>query len=139
MSGPAVMFRDVALLAPLTRDLERATWFIELELGALAAKDAATADLRRTALAYLGAGGSPIETAQQLQVHRNTVVYRLKRITELLGQTPHRADAGDSCRAPPRVHPRLRRRRGPWHFDRRSHDARFAARAPGGVVVDGSG
>jgi DNA-binding PucR family transcriptional regulator len=44
-----------------------------------------SADLLRTLEAYLACGGSPQETAQRLHTHRNTVLYRLQRIGDLLG------------------------------------------------------
>lgn len=84
--GPMVLHRDVTLLAPLVRDAERARWFVDRELGALAAADPVVLDLRRTALTYLETGGSLVTTAQRLHVHRNTVVYRMKRVGELLGR-----------------------------------------------------
>ena len=55
-------------------------------LGALlSADERGSADLLRTLEAYLACGGSPQETAQRLHTHRNTVLYRLQRIGELLG------------------------------------------------------
>ncbi|HET7767521.1 MAG TPA: helix-turn-helix domain-containing protein [Chloroflexota bacterium] len=55
-------------------------------LGALLrAGERGSVDLLRTLEAYLACGGSPQETAQRLHTHRNTVLYRLQRIGELLG------------------------------------------------------
>ena len=42
-------------------------------------------ELLRTLDAYIACGGSPLDTAQRLHAHRNTVLYRLDRIAELLG------------------------------------------------------
>ena len=39
----------------------------------------------RTLDAYIASSGSPLDTAQRLHAHRNTVLYRLDRIAELLG------------------------------------------------------
>ena len=43
------------------------------------------ADLMSTLEAYFAAHGSPTDTAQRLRVHRNTVLYRLRRIEEIGG------------------------------------------------------
>lgn len=44
--------------------------------------------LRSTLLAYLEAGGSQVEAAARLGVHRNTLSYRLKQIGSLTGTEP---------------------------------------------------
>lgn len=44
--------------------------------------------LRATLLAYLEAGGSQVEAAARLGVHRNTLSYRLKQIGTLTGAEP---------------------------------------------------
>jgi purine catabolism regulator len=46
------------------------------------------ADLVQTLDSYIAAGNSPSETAARLHLHRNTVLYRLRRIRELLGRDP---------------------------------------------------
>ncbi|ROO87587.1 PucR-like helix-turn-helix protein [Actinocorallia herbida] len=84
-------YRDIALVGLLTSDHERAQWFVDEQLGSLAGDDRLTADLRRTLLSYLDNGGSLIRAAADLHVHRNTVVYRLRRAEQLLG---HPASAG---------------------------------------------
>ena len=56
------------------------------ELGGLATDSDALADLRTTALYYLESGRSLAQTAVALNVHRNTVLYRLARIERLLGR-----------------------------------------------------
>jgi purine catabolism regulator len=45
-------------------------------------------DLVHTLEAYLAAGNSPSETAARLHLHRNTVLYRLRRIRALLERDP---------------------------------------------------
>jgi DNA-binding PucR family transcriptional regulator len=80
-------YDEVALISLSSTDSERAAWFVTEELGALAAPDRATADLRATLLAYLDRGSSFVRAAEALHVHRNTVVYRLRRAEELLGRT----------------------------------------------------
>ncbi|CAN5672228.1 PucR family transcriptional regulator [soil metagenome] len=56
-------------------------------LGDLAVRDKRGA-LRKTLLAYLEAGGSQVDAATSLGVHRNTLAYRLKQIAELTGIDP---------------------------------------------------
>lgn len=63
--------------------------FYEEMLGALAAYDRQKhAELVTTLEAYVAAGNSPSETAARLHLHRNTVLYRLRRIRALLGRDP---------------------------------------------------
>ncbi|MFE1983635.1 PucR family transcriptional regulator [Streptomyces mirabilis] len=81
------VYDDIALAALLTEDPERGRWFIDEELGPLAAPDRTTSDLRQTLLSYLDQGGSIARAAEALYVHRNTVVYRLRRAEELLGRS----------------------------------------------------
>ncbi|HLH24934.1 MAG TPA: helix-turn-helix domain-containing protein [Chloroflexota bacterium] len=63
--------------------------FYEEMLGPLAAYDRQKrAELVPTLEAYVAAGNSPSETAARLHLHRNTVLYRLRRIRALLGRDP---------------------------------------------------
>ncbi len=79
-------YADIAVVALLSSDLERARWFVTEELGRLGADAPALDDLRSTALCYLNSGRNLIDTARQLHVHRNTVVYRLAKVERLLGR-----------------------------------------------------
>jgi PucR family transcriptional regulator, purine catabolism regulatory protein len=45
--------------------------------------DRSSAELMTTLDAFFAANGSPTETAQRLKLHRNTVLYRLRRIEEV--------------------------------------------------------
>jgi DNA-binding PucR family transcriptional regulator len=72
------------LRALLTHDGEAAGWLAEEELAGLAAPGADLAALRLTARRYLELG-SVVAVAADLHVHRNTVIYRLKRIEDLVG------------------------------------------------------
>jgi PucR family transcriptional regulator, purine catabolism regulatory protein len=55
-------------------------------LGPLEASDAARrSEFVRTLDAFLRAGGNHMRAARDLNVHRNTLIYRLERIQELLG------------------------------------------------------
>jgi hypothetical protein len=49
-------------------------------------------DLRQTALVYLEAGGNVQETAATLNVHRQTVYYRLQKVEQVTGLTLARGD-----------------------------------------------
>jgi purine catabolism regulator len=51
-----------------------------------------TGVLLPTLRAYLAANGSPTDAAEQLHLHRNTVLYRLGRIEEILGQDLREAE-----------------------------------------------
>jgi DNA-binding PucR family transcriptional regulator len=49
----------------------------------LAYDERSSAELMATLDAFFAANGSPTETAQRLRLHRNTVLYRLRRIEEV--------------------------------------------------------
>jgi DNA-binding PucR family transcriptional regulator len=49
-------------------------------------------DLERTVLAYLSAGGNLNAAARSLQLHRNTMLYKLDRAARLLGVDLREAD-----------------------------------------------
>ncbi len=70
----------------MSADQERARWFVNEELGNLAESGPTLDDLRETALCYLETGRNLMDTARQLHVHRNTVVYRVAKIERLLGR-----------------------------------------------------
>jgi hypothetical protein len=44
--------------------------------------------LRRTLLVFLESGGSHVEAAKRLGIHRNTLAYRLQQIADLTGRDP---------------------------------------------------
>jgi DNA-binding PucR family transcriptional regulator len=56
-------------------------------LGELPARDR-RGTLRKTLLAYLATGGSHVDAAARLGIHRNTLSYRLKQISSLTGREP---------------------------------------------------
>lgn len=83
--GASVTFwRDRALLALLTLDPARAQSFVRRVLGPLCAEGEAVSELRLTLGAYLESGESLLRAAENRNVHRNTIVYLLKRAEELL-------------------------------------------------------
>jgi hypothetical protein len=93
--APAVViWSSVSLVSMLAADVERASWFVEATLGPLAWSDPAAAEQRATLLQYLQSRGSVGRTAADRRVHRNTIVYRLRRIEESLplALADHRAE-----------------------------------------------
>ncbi|MEA2347035.1 MAG: hypothetical protein QOG62_822 [Thermoleophilaceae bacterium] len=78
--------RDVALLALLTADPERARGLALAELGPLADGDESTARLRETLIAYLACGESHVGAAERLHVHQKTVAYRVRQAEEIIGR-----------------------------------------------------
>jgi DNA-binding PucR family transcriptional regulator len=58
---------------------------VESELGELAAPDDYMARLRATLRVYLDENASPARTAGRLSVNKNTVVYRVAKVEEILG------------------------------------------------------
>ena len=86
LPGSVIAYRDIDAIALLSADPERAQWLVADELGGLAADSEVHSDLRATALWYLECGRSLVQTAAALNVHRNTVLYRLASIERLLGR-----------------------------------------------------
>jgi purine catabolism regulator len=80
--GALGVYRVLAAVSPG----EELASFYEDTLGPLVAHDRKSGgELLRTLEAYVSCGGSPLESAQRLHAHRNTVLYRLDRISEILG------------------------------------------------------
>ena len=78
---------SVSFLSLLLRDRERAEWFVSTELGPIGAGSSAPdRENRETLRIYLETGQSLADTAERLRIHRNTVVYRLKRIEHAIGR-----------------------------------------------------
>ncbi|WP_181148195.1 PucR family transcriptional regulator [Arthrobacter sp. MYb213] len=78
-------YADVAIASLLSADMALARDLVIRELGPLAENTANAGDLRTTLLCYLQEESSPHAAAQRLFVSRNTVAYRVKRASELLG------------------------------------------------------
>src|SRR5699024_10102811 len=81
---PVVRYGDIALAALLGTDMELAGWFVRDHLGPLARRDPGAAGLRATLAEFYRHNHSLVAAAEPLHVHRNTVVYRLRRIERLL-------------------------------------------------------
>lgn len=80
--------RDVAVLALLAADTERARSFVTDVLGRLDLESDSASRLRETLLAYLQERDRG-RAAEALRVHLNTVAYRLRQCEELLGRSVH--------------------------------------------------
>ncbi|GAA1016366.1 hypothetical protein Aple_020330 [Acrocarpospora pleiomorpha] len=79
-------YEDVELVALVTGDLEFARSFVRRMLGPLAEDSPRASELRDTLAEYLEVQRSVAQTARHLHTHRNTVVYRVKKIETLLGK-----------------------------------------------------
>jgi DNA-binding PucR family transcriptional regulator len=87
--GTVVRYESVALAALLTIDPAEAAGFVEAQLGELASDTDAAARLRATLRVYFEENLSPARTARRLGIHHNTVMYRVKRVEEILGRPVH--------------------------------------------------
>lgn len=85
--GSVTRYRDVAVRALATADLDQARAFVARELGPLASGDQATRRLAATVRTYLDENGSRARAARRLNVHENTVAYRLRQAEEILGRS----------------------------------------------------
>ena len=84
-AGTVVGYRAADLTALLTADPVEAVRFAAAELGELLADTDVAARLRATVRVYLEENLSQVRAARRLGIHQNTVVYRVKRVEELLG------------------------------------------------------
>jgi DNA-binding PucR family transcriptional regulator len=84
-SSAVTMFEAVEVVSAFLADPDAMRELVTRELGGLGARDEPTRRLRETALAYLRAGGSARDAAEVLGVHKNTVLYRVRGIEEVLG------------------------------------------------------
>jgi hypothetical protein len=91
--APAVtLFDEVGAVALLCADREGTRAWVRRVLGPLADPDPGIARLRETLRVFLATGGSLATTARRLQVHRNTVKYRVGRAHEVRGRAVGSAD-----------------------------------------------
>ncbi|OLT05566.1 hypothetical protein BJF90_00355 [Pseudonocardia sp. CNS-004] len=82
---------DDVLLERIVLDHPLAGELVADALAALTAYDERRgAELLRTLQAFVEASGSVTDTAREVQVHPNTVVYRLRRIARISGHDPRR-------------------------------------------------
>jgi PucR C-terminal helix-turn-helix domain/GGDEF-like domain len=81
-----VRFDDVELTCLMSSEPEAMRRLVAHALGDLARRDPSAARLRETARVYLACGANAREAAERLNMHKNTVHYRLARIEEQLGR-----------------------------------------------------
>jgi GAF domain-containing protein len=84
--GVAATAQELGFVGMLLGDNRDVSGFLDATLGPVLAYDAErSTDLEGTLVAYFAVGGSPTYAAEALQVHPNTVVRRLERVSQLLG------------------------------------------------------
>jgi DNA-binding PucR family transcriptional regulator len=81
-------FAELEVTALAAHDERRAAEFVASTLGDLAADDPSTARLRETVRIFLDEAENAPRTAARLHTHRNTVLQRVARASELLGHRP---------------------------------------------------
>jgi purine catabolism regulator len=85
-AGRQASFADLGLhrlLFAMAQHPELSDYFRGTVGDLLAYDERSSAELMATLDAFFAANGSPTETAQRLRLHRNTVLYRLRRIEEV--------------------------------------------------------
>ncbi|MCX4515122.1 helix-turn-helix domain-containing protein [Streptomyces sp. NBC_01619] len=81
-------YRELEVTVLAAQDPRRAGEFVATTLGPLAEEEPAAARLRETLRVYLEEAENAPRTAARLYTHRNTVLKRIGRATELLGYQP---------------------------------------------------
>lgn len=76
-------YADVALVDLLSRDLHAARAFVAAELGGLAGSDSTAERAREATLAVVRPQGGLAAAARELDIHRNTVLQRVRRGEQL--------------------------------------------------------
>lgn len=85
--GSVTQYRQVALQALGSVDPVQCRAFVERELGALFSDDEAAQRIATTVRTYLEENRSRSRTGKKLNIHENTVSYRLRQAEELVGRT----------------------------------------------------
>ena len=95
--GPLVAFEDVALACLMASEPEAMRRVVAHELGGLARRDPGAERLRETTRVYLECGANAREAAERLNMHKNTVHYRLARAESCAaGRSPSGASSSRS-------------------------------------------
>ena len=84
--APVTSYPELALVDTMSGDMDLARAFIATELGALAVEGRREEEERRTLLAVLDAQGGLAAAAEELGVHRNTVLQRMRRAEKRRGR-----------------------------------------------------
>lgn len=87
-AGQAATYAELEVTALAAQDDARAREFVRTTLGALADDTPAAARLRETLRVFLEEADHGPRTAARLHTHRNTILQRIARATELLGHPP---------------------------------------------------
>ncbi|WP_328412309.1 PucR family transcriptional regulator [Nocardia sp. NBC_00403] len=87
-SGRLASYRELEVTALAAHDPRRAAEFVAATLGPLADDDPAAARLRESLRVYLEEADNAPRAAARLYTHRNTILKRVARATELLGYPP---------------------------------------------------
>jgi DNA-binding PucR family transcriptional regulator len=82
------LYRELEVTSLAAQDRDRAAEFVAATLGPLAADTASAARLRDTLRIYLDEAEHAPRAASRLHAHRNTVLQRVARATDLLGHRP---------------------------------------------------
>ena len=82
------LYRDLEVATLAAQDQNRAAEFVVTTLGPLAADDPTSARLRETLRVFLAEAENAPRAAARLHTHRNTVLQRVARATDLLGHPP---------------------------------------------------
>ncbi|MCS4258017.1 DNA-binding PucR family transcriptional regulator [Rhodococcus erythropolis] len=83
---PVTAYAEMALVDTMSDDLDLARAFVVAELGPLAVAGAREAEERQALLAVLNAQGGLTAAGEELGIHRNTVLQRLRRAEERRGR-----------------------------------------------------
>ncbi|HUM00636.1 MAG TPA: helix-turn-helix domain-containing protein [Mycobacterium sp.] len=86
-ADPLTRYRDVAVAALASADVEHAASFVNRVLGSLAAADETTYRVALTLSVYLQENRSRVRAAERLTVHPNTVSYRVQQAETILGRS----------------------------------------------------
>lgn len=84
--APVTAYQDIALVDLMSGDVDLARAFVASELGGLAVTGRREDEERRALLAVLDAQGGLAAAAEELGLHRNTVLQRLRRAEERRGR-----------------------------------------------------
>ncbi|HEU4363318.1 MAG TPA: helix-turn-helix domain-containing protein [Mycobacterium sp.] len=82
------LYRDLEVATLAAQDQNRAAEFVATTLGPLAADNPSSARLRDTLRVFLEEAENAPRAAARLHTHRNTILQRVARATDLLGHPP---------------------------------------------------
>jgi DNA-binding PucR family transcriptional regulator len=93
-AGTVTDYAEVGAIALLCGDVAATRTWVQDTLGGLAVDDEATERLRETVRVFLNLGSSHTAAAERLNLHKNSVVYRISRAETARGR-PLRSDRAD--------------------------------------------